>query len=132
LLDGTPRPDSAEGSNPVSFAVAHIQNSSRIYKHAMRSSERTSMGIGFWSIALLTRAQYRSNEARGQRNLANSVVFSVSHVQQIARPRQAFWSTQPRQARSTTIARIPLLPGPGHVMKSQGFAIHAVNRVALA
>lgn len=115
----------------MGFTVAHVQHSSRIYKHTMRSSERTPQGVRFWSVASLTGAQYCSDDARLQLNLANDVIFGVGHVQRVARPCQALRPAKSCKTRRTTVARIPLLPGSGDMMKAQGLAIHAVDGVAL-
>ena len=97
----------------------------------MRSSERTPQGVRFWSVTSPTGAEYCSDDARLQLNLANDVIFGVGHEQRVARPCQPLRPAKSCKTRRTTVARIPLLPGSGYMMKAQGLGSHAVDRVAL-
>ena len=97
----------------------------------MRSSERTPTGIRFWSIAFLTGTQYRADEASLQLYRADNVVLGVGHVQHVAPPSQTLRPTQSCQTRLTTVSRVTLLPGSGHMIKGQRVAVDAVDGIAL-
>ena len=62
------------------FTVGDVEHSASIHTNTMRSSERTSAGIGFRAITSLARAERRSNDACFEIDRANDVVFRVGDV----------------------------------------------------
>jgi len=96
----------------------------------MWSSERAAARVGLWSIAPPARSQHCTDESRLQVDLADDMIFRISHIQEAIRPRQAFRTTQLRQSRWAAVSRIALLAGSSHMMKRSSAAIDTKDCVA--
>jgi hypothetical protein len=64
----------------VGLAIAHVENSAIVNQHAMWPRKRAPKRIWFRTIAALTRAQNRLDDACLEIDLADDMTFGVRNV----------------------------------------------------
>src|SRR4029453_3098284 len=120
---------SAQRTNAVRFAVAHVQDASSVVQDAVWSRERAPERIRFGAVAALTCAERRSNHTCLQIDRTDDVALGVGDVERVAPPRESLRPGKPCEASLTTVARVPLLAGSGDVMPGHLPAVETVDRV---